>query len=738
MTSSTDASTGRAGNTKTVSAPKKQHWRRLNLRSKTASNRAEANAQQALQQSVAGDQHMIKAAIGNDESTGAGSGVMDVVNGKVSKNLLPPSRNYDLHSSQDQQRDDREQDGTTASGKAASGKAFLEDLHRRGGVAQLHGPNYPVVVGDTQELQAAGTSSSLSLKLSQPALSKSNAAGPGAAVGAGTSQAGQVSRGGQLSKMKSSLLVEDEREKYTEQVLTELVNAVGGNANGLEERGDHDGDTEEDHKRVIRLVVPPRPKCLPRKMRRLNPQPTASTEGASRRRSPARSPARILIQQQSETKSIVVEQEADVAVARTRDEDENKMQIEPPEIKVEDRNANPADVVHLASSATTSATSDNTIMNSSSTPARVLPPAETETSATSEKTSTSHGQSHDRSGEYMVGGIARDPYDEVCCGFSYLNATAYAVREMQDKHGSWKCVRTGKEYRPGELWPKSTGGSADVAEEMSELCGRKSEGEEDDESGEPVGGSDFSLVLPTNKEAVEGPPSLLQRLKACHLEWVKPRVVIYDVDVHHGNGTQAVFYDDPTVLFVSIHRGQLSIEHQSTPDYVGIGAGEGYNVNLPLCLHDGDVVALSYTHAIACPVIEQFQPDLIVVSLGFDALDVQNSQHCGEQIQAAGCDCLFSPMVFAHIIRALQPLCPRIVLHSEGGYDPQQCGEAARHSLKALLGQPLDPWRGEAGEDRLLYRRIHNFVKHFSRFGWQFPVRNAAENFWKLQQGNFP
>ena len=62
------------------------------------------------------------------------------------------------------------------------------------------------------------------------------------------------------------------------------------------------------------------------------------------------------------------------------------------------------------------------------------------------------------------------------------------------------------------------------------------------------------------------------------------------MDVHHGNGTQSVFYDDPNVLFISFHRGQLLYEYKGSTDFVGRGRGIGYNINLPLLEHDDDNV----------------------------------------------------------------------------------------------------------------------------------------------------
>eukprot|EP00392_Amoebophrya_sp_AT5.2_P002819 g2824.t1 len=319
----------------------------------------------------------------------------------------------------------------------------------------------------------------------------------------------------------------------------------------------------------------------------------------------------------------------------------------------------------------------------------------------------------------VIGGTVRNPYDEVTTGFSYINATAVGVRMVQEEFGQWvKEVKPAEEGvddlqedgTTGQRQPR-TGAAASSSTSSLETRGpvvsdedppRKKQRVVDDERdavGDTEGAEENSATpsqnlppLPTLKQCLDS-PYLFHRIPGGHV-WQKARIAILDVDVHHGNGTQEVFYDDPDVLFASLHRGALHCEWKSTSDYCGTGKGLGKNLNLPLLRYDDDDVCLAYMNYIVMPVLAQFRPELIVVSLGFDALNVWNDNFAGHTIHAGGCDCSFSPMVvYGHIIRRLQLLCPRIVLHSEGGYDPFQCGEAAKHSLRALLGQPLDMWR---------------------------------------------
>jgi acetoin utilization deacetylase AcuC-like enzyme len=97
------------------------------------------------------------------------------------------------------------------------------------------------------------------------------------------------------------------------------------------------------------------------------------------------------------------------------------------------------------------------------------------------------------------------------------------------------------------------------------------------------------------------------------------RVAIVDWDVHHGNGTQAVFYDDPDVLFISIHQDALYPEDLGTVEEKGAGDGEGANVNLPLPAGTGDAGYLAAVDEVVVPALERFDPALIVLSSGQDA-----------------------------------------------------------------------------------------------------------------------
>jgi acetoin utilization deacetylase AcuC-like enzyme len=96
------------------------------------------------------------------------------------------------------------------------------------------------------------------------------------------------------------------------------------------------------------------------------------------------------------------------------------------------------------------------------------------------------------------------------------------------------------------------------------------------------------------------------------------KVAVIDIDAHHGNGTHDIFYDDPSVLYISTHEWGIfpGTGHQTE---VGSGDGEGKTVNLPFYSGSGDATFSGSFEEIILPVIREFSPDLLVVSLGGDS-----------------------------------------------------------------------------------------------------------------------
>jgi acetoin utilization deacetylase AcuC-like enzyme len=140
------------------------------------------------------------------------------------------------------------------------------------------------------------------------------------------------------------------------------------------------------------------------------------------------------------------------------------------------------------------------------------------------------------------------------------------------------------------------------------------------------------------------------------------RVAIVDFDVHHGNGTQAAFWTDPTVLFVSSQQYPFW-PGTGAADERGAGAGLGYTLNIPLPAGTGDIAfEIAYATQVV-PALEDFQPGAILVSAGFDAH--HRDPLGGLHITTAGFE-----RILTILDDAARDLCGRkIALVTEGGYD---------------------------------------------------------------------
>jgi acetoin utilization deacetylase AcuC-like enzyme len=139
------------------------------------------------------------------------------------------------------------------------------------------------------------------------------------------------------------------------------------------------------------------------------------------------------------------------------------------------------------------------------------------------------------------------------------------------------------------------------------------------------------------------------------------RVLILDWDVHHGNGTEAIFAAYPDVLFVSIHEWPL-YPGTGPASYVGEGAGEGYTVNLPVPSGTGDAAYRSLVSHVVAPLVAGWEPQLVLVSAGFDA-------HRADPLAS----CTVTEAGFAGMTATLRAACDAsdapLGLVLEGGYD---------------------------------------------------------------------
>lgn len=163
------------------------------------------------------------------------------------------------------------------------------------------------------------------------------------------------------------------------------------------------------------------------------------------------------------------------------------------------------------------------------------------------------------------------------------------------------------------------------------------------------------------------------------------RIAIVDYDVHHGNGTQDIFYEEPRVLFCSTHAAPFYPGTGSVGEMGSAAKAPGATLNVPLPFGTGDQGYTLVFEQVIAPALRRFQPQLILVSAGYDA-------HWSDPL---------GPMVlsvhgFAHLtqtlIRLADELCGgQIVLVLEGGYNLEALSACVVASLRLLLGRDAGP-----------------------------------------------
>ncbi|NWY73634.1 HDA10 deacetylase, partial [Erithacus rubecula] len=197
------------------------------------------------------------------------------------------------------------------------------------------------------------------------------------------------------------------------------------------------------------------------------------------------------------------------------------------------------------------------------------------------------------------------------------------------------------------------------------------------------------------------------------LKYGLKRILIVDWDVHHGQGTQYIFEEDPSVLYFSWHR----YEHQefwpslkeSDYDAVGLGKAKGFNINLPwnkVGMGNSDYLA-AFFHVLL-PTAFEFDPELVIVSSGYDS-GIGDPEG---QMNA-------TPEVFAHLTHFLMQLANgKLCVILEGGYHLKSLGESVCMTVKTLLGDPVPQVTGEMAPCLSAVESIQN-------------VRAAHKPYWK-------
>ena len=171
--------------------------------------------------------------------------------------------------------------------------------------------------------------------------------------------------------------------------------------------------------------------------------------------------------------------------------------------------------------------------------------------------------------------------------------------------------------------------------------------------------------------------------KAMQSSGAAKKILIVDWDLHHGNGTQNSFWEDPSVLYFSTHQFPF-YPGSGAIDEVGGGAGRGFTVNVAWGEGMGDAEYLDAFDRVLLPIGRSFAPDFVIVSCGFDAAD-------GDPLGGMR----LSPAGYGAMTAKLQELAGgRLVLALEGGYDLNAIARSAEACLRVLLGEPGPPVAG--------------------------------------------
>lgn len=172
------------------------------------------------------------------------------------------------------------------------------------------------------------------------------------------------------------------------------------------------------------------------------------------------------------------------------------------------------------------------------------------------------------------------------------------------------------------------------------------------------------------------------------------KVLILDFDAHHGNGTQDIFYSDPSVLSISIHNHPFYPGTGFLND-VGIGKGKGYTVNFPMSQGAGDELYLRTFKEIITPISRQFKPDIVMIAAGFDG-------HHSDPLGGLGLTCMGYSKITKIMLELASELCKgRLLIALEGGYDliALSYSVAAVLNEMAALGLKVEDPYGQVVED---------------------------------------
>lgn len=199
------------------------------------------------------------------------------------------------------------------------------------------------------------------------------------------------------------------------------------------------------------------------------------------------------------------------------------------------------------------------------------------------------------------------------------------------------------------------------------------------------------------------------------------RVLILDIDAHHGNGTQEIHYADSDILYLGLHQDGRTLYpgYSGYIDELGEGRGKGFNVNLPLPPGTADHSFLQGLSMLFPPIVEQFQPTAILVSAGYDA----HFRDYLTNLQFSADAYLKSAQL---VMETAEKHCQgRVIMFLEGGYDLQALAESIYNTLIAMSGQGAPIQEKAPSEDSRISKYMHTLLKE---------IKTLLKPWWKIPE----
>lgn len=195
------------------------------------------------------------------------------------------------------------------------------------------------------------------------------------------------------------------------------------------------------------------------------------------------------------------------------------------------------------------------------------------------------------------------------------------------------------------------------------------------------------------------------------------RVLILDIDAHHGNGTQEIFYDNDRVLYVSLHQDPTEFPGTGFVDEVGEGEGLGYTVNIPFPFRINDQIYFKAFDQIVVPIIQQYKPQFILVSTGFD-------NHYTDPVASLSLSTLSYVKIFGKVLELASEFCAgKLVAILEGGYSLRFLGRMAVSVIARMAEVPYFIKDKRPVADPGIRKRAEKIIEE---------VKRVQSSFWNL------